>query len=310
MSINDWEEPAMEFHPCVTPGRFLELSAQAWPDATLANVYRSYVHEHVMRKGQDVPRVIAVARHFCEFFGWDRDAATLKLADFAALEDKRRADGVGATSVRREFTYHRAAVSHAFKRERVSKIPHIVMPEGTPAKRRPLSMAEYELLMKKAPMSYRTRMYFRMAFWTGHRASAIEQLTWDRVHFDSRTIDFNVPGMRITSKRRVDGFPIPDELMPLLLAAKERRESKQLDDPYVIGAGCNTYFVCKQALKSVGIHELGLCRHTLRKTFVTERIKAGKDPEKVAALIGDNAGTMRKSYLILQSEDLRASANL
>lgn len=59
-----------------------------------------------------------------------------------------------------------------------------------------------------------------------------------------------------------------------------------------------------------GIDERGLCRHTLRKTFVTERIKAGANPEKVAALIADNPATMRKHYSVLLTNDLRATANL
>jgi integrase len=64
-------------------------------------------------------------------------------------------------------------------------------------------------------------MFYVMAYWTGHRARAIETLKWERVNFEARTIDFNEPGARRTNKRRVDGFPIPDELLPRLLAAYE-----------------------------------------------------------------------------------------
>lgn len=285
----------------------MELSER---EPMMAKVYQCYIAEHVARKEQSVERVIYGARHFCEFFGWDRDPSTLKHGDFAALEDKRLADGVKGSSIRREFAYHSAAVNHAFKRDRLTRAPHVPMPDNTAAKRRPMSLEEYDLLMKKGDMNYRTRMFFRLAFWTGHRASAIEELEWSRVFFDSRTIDFNVPGKRITSKRRVDGFPIPNELMPLLVAAKQKHDVFTPDDPFVIGRGCNTYFGCKKALKSVGISEKGLCRHTLRKTFVTERIKAGKQPDKVAALIGDNLQTMNRHYCVLVAEDLRASVNL
>jgi hypothetical protein len=86
-------------------------------------------------------------------------------------------------------------------------------------------------------------------------------------------------------------------------------------DEYVIGLGprgiCSTtYHECKAALRAVGINEEGLCRHTVRKTFVTERIKAGLNPEKVAALIADNPQTMCKHYSIMNTEDLRDTANM
>lgn len=276
--------------------------------------WHDYIEGHCKRNGQDFRRVQYVANDWMLVMGRDSDVSKWRIADVHRYEDARRADGVAGTTIQREMSLMRAALNHAKKRERLDRVPHFERVQGEPRKRRPLSEEEFARLMK-AFMPRRIRMFFLLAFWTGHRSRAIEELTWDRVNLEERTIDFNVPGVRRTSKRRVDGFPIPTQLQPRLVAAKEYADKFLPNDPYVIGLGprgiaSTTYHACKIALRSIGINEPGLCRHTLRKTFVTTRIIAGRDPEKVAALIGDDAGTMRRNYLFLRTRDLREAAEL
>jgi peroxiredoxin len=90
------------------------------------------------------------------------------------------------------------------------------------------------------------------------------------------------------------------------------------DDPYVIGLGrahdgktpVSVYNEFKAALRVIGVDELGIACHSIRKMFVTERIKAGKNPEKIAALIADNPATMRRHYSMMVTNDLRDTAEL
>lgn len=283
------------------------------PPYLLADAWRDYIHERCRRLGQDIPRVCYVARHWLRIMGPEAEPNRWKIADINRYEDVRRSEGVMGTTIRREMSLQQAALRHGIKRERLDRAPHFEKPSQVGRVRRALTEDEFQRLMLQ-PMPFRIRMFFLLAYWTGHRARAIETLTWDRVHFDSRTIDFNEPGARRTNKRRVDGFPIPDALYARLVAAKERHDARCPSDPYVIGLGprgkpSTTYAECKAALRAIGIDENGICRHTLRKTFVTERIKAGANPEKVALLIGDNAGTMRRHYSVLLAEDLRDTAN-
>jgi integrase len=277
---------------------------------TLLQVWRDYIHEHARRKGQDIRAITYTAKHWMNVMGIDADPGKWKRADVRQFEDARRADGVTSATIRREMCLQQAALNHALKWERLERVCYFEKPSGEGQKRRPLTEEEYARLMR-SPLPRRIRMFYILAYWTGHRARAIETLPWSRVNFEARTIDFNEPGARRTNKRRVDGFPIPDELLPRLEAAYAHPRR----DEYVIGAGprgkvSTTYHAAKAAMRAVGIDEDGICRHTVRKTFVTERIKAGANPEKVAALIADNPVTMRKHYSILLTEDLRATANM
>ena len=283
------------------------------PPLLLADAWRDYIAEHCTRKGQEVRRVVYVARHWLRIMGADSEVATWRRRHVDDYAQRRAAEGVMAATIRREMCLQRAALNHEVKWERLEKIPHFEKPSGEARKRRPMTEEEYRRLMA-SPLPRRIRLFFVVAYNTGHRARAIEELTWDRVDLEARTLDFNVPGRPRNNKRRVSGFPIPDELLVRLMAAKAYRDLKAPDDPYVIGLGprgiaSTTYHACKDALRKVGINEEGLCRHTMRKMYVTERIKGGMNPEKVAALIADNVQTMRKSYSILNTEDLRETAN-
>jgi integrase len=277
---------------------------------TLLDAWRDYIHQHARRKGQEINRIVYVAKHWLRIMGIDATPGTWKRADIRAYEDQRRAEGVMATTIRREMCLQQASLNHAMRWERIDKVCYFEKPSGEGRKRRPLTVEEYQRLMR-SPLPRRIRMFFILAYWTGHRARAIETLPWSRVNWEARTIDFNEPGARRTNKRRVDGFPIPDELLPRLEAAYAHPQR----DEYVIGLSPRgtlgtTYHAAKDALRAVGIDEEGICRHTVRKTFVTERIKAGFSRSEVAALIADNPATMDKHYALLATEDLRAAANM
>lgn len=281
---------------------------------TLTAAWEDYIAEHVRRLGQDERRVRYTMAHWLRIMGEDSIPVTWKRGDVVRYETQRRAEGAMGTTIRREMSLQQAVLNHAKKFERLERVVHFEKPSAQGRKRRPLTLAEFQRLLMST-MPRRIRLFFVLAYWTGHRSRAIETLTWDRVHLDTRTIDFNEPGARRTNKRRVDGFPISDELLRRLEAAKAYADEKMPGDPYVIGLGprgkCSTtYHAAKAALRAVGINENGICRHTLRKTFVTERIKRGGDMEKIAAAIGDNAGTARKHYLELLTEDLRETVNL
>jgi hypothetical protein len=71
------------------------------------------------------------------------------------------------------------------------------------------------------PMSWRLRMFWLIAFETGVRSAAIEDLTWERVDLVNRVIDFRISGRDHKNKRRPIA-PINDRLYPRLVAAKER----------------------------------------------------------------------------------------
>lgn len=64
-----------------------------------------------------------------------------------------------------------------------------------------------------------------IALSTGARREAITDLTWDRVDFAARTIDFRKPGRRVTRKVR-PVTPIDDRLLPVLTRLRREWEQK------------------------------------------------------------------------------------
>lgn len=279
---------------------------------SLLGAFHFYIHEHCMRMGQDLQRVTILLRQACEIFGLDAEVENLKRADGAVFEAERLAQGVSLATIKRDLTIVLAAIRHNYKWERITRVPYFEIPKCRYKKRRPMTDAEYKALMRQ-PMSWRLRMWNRIAYYTGHRAGAIETLTWSRVHMDTWTIDFNEPGARITNKRRTDGFPVGPDLQRILLAAWERRQLKGLTDPYVIGLSTNgkvtpTY---KEQVKwkvAAGIPAEVVPRHSIRKNFVTGLLASGADHLKVAALISDKPAMMLEHYNEFSQLALRETA--
>lgn len=281
----------------------------------ILQAFHYYIHEHMMVIGQDVPRFVMIARYMCDILGAATLVEELTRQDGKAYQDRRqREDGVSLGTITKELTLAKTAFTFNFGEERIKRIPAWKIPRGTGAKRRPMTDDEFKLLMRE-PMSWRLRMYNRLAYYTGHRARAIELLTWSRVDMVNWTIDFNEPGARIHNKRRVDGFPIPDALKPFLQSAWERRHRLGLTDPYVIGMSergtlTSTYNEQKKWMVKAGIYQPGLVpRHSIRKNFVTGLVNAGHDWLLVAELIGDDPKTMRDHYLALNRNNLRSAVN-
>jgi hypothetical protein len=309
--MTEQAEGCTELYMVPWPNKFTEW-ADSEENFLVMRGYQLYMHEWMMRKGQDTARFSISARHVLEFFGYDAKPADINIRTAPAYEDARIADGKSPLTVKKDFAMHLAAMNHNRKRGRIVAVPYIEMPEGEGRQRRPLTEDEFRALMRLT-MPYRRRMFWRLAYWTGHRSRAIETLPWTRIHFDTRTIDFNDPLMRKTNKRRADGFPIPEELFGYLVAAKERHDRLTPLDPYVIGLGPRgkascTWRGCKEDLRAIGVDELGVCRHAARKLFCSSRIASGQPESLVAALIADNPETMRKHYVKLNTEQLRAAA--
>jgi integrase len=288
---------------------------QAKDPLCILQAFHFYIHEHVIPMGADMFRTIIIARYMASILGAATVVEELKRADGRLYESTRLEDGVKGASIRKEVAITLAAFNwNREEGERIKIVPPWKLPDVTYAKRRPMTNEEYQRLMRQ-PMSFRLRMFNRLAYYTGHRSRAIELLPWARVDMVNWTIDFNEPGARRHNKRRVDGFPIPDGLKPYLVAAWERRQRLGLTDPYVIGVSRrglapSTYHEQCASLARAGIKEKGLVpRHSIRKNFVTELVRMDGDWLKVAELIGDDAKTMKDHYLELGREDLRATVN-
>ncbi len=278
----------------------------------LALCFQLYIAEKVLPNSRtpekSAKRVAYAAKKTCDVWGFDRDVATLKRADCRAYRTHRLAEGVKDASIRRELSMAQAAVRHAAREERILAAPQFEIPPGSDPRVRFLTEDEHRKLMA-LPMDGRLRRFFRLAFGTGARSEAIQELTWDRVDMQNRLIDFRLQGVRYKNKRRVV-VPISDDLFRQLEAMYASRK-----DEFVVGRGpsgrnTSTHHLAKRAMRAIGIDEYGCARHVARHTFASWRLQRGVPIEHVAALIGDTPAMVSRVYGHLLPHHLMAAANM
>lgn len=284
---------------------------------TLLRCGIDYINGHLRRKGKSVAFAGSMVCRMTDFWGPDRNVETLRNADFEEYFDARIDGGVTPGTAYKDLTHITAAIRFAHKRERIAKLPVWDRPSIIHAKRRPLTEDEFRLVIAQ-PMSERLLRFYWCAYYTGSRSRAIEEWTWDRCDLDRDIAHFNVPGTRVTNKRRVDGFPICPEFKALLVEWK--REAK---DSHVIGLGksgrCTSVYHAAHHVVRVkcGLTDSTLVpRHCMRSMFVTELVdrmieqRGAADMEVVGALTGDNPDMLRKHYLSLRTDHMTKAAAL
>jgi integrase len=289
------------------------------PHYTVHQMFCDYSRERLIAKGKDPVKAWGGFNRFMRAdlvppYQAAEKITTGQIEDFI---DARMATGLSIITVIRELTFVKAAVRNAHRRNRIAVLPYIEIPEGEAKHRRPLTEEEYRLVMSK-PMSARLRRFYIVAYYTGHRSRAIEEVKWRQIDFGRRLINFNVPGRIITNKRRCAEFPIPDEFLARLVSWKARAK-----DDYVIGLSptgkvVSTYNEAAYVVRELcGLTDPSLVpRHCIRKMFATELVdrmieeNGEADLETVGFLMADDPGTVRKNYLVNKPQTVRNAANL
>lgn len=300
-----WDEPGCE------------LVMAPWPThPTLDRAFRDYSREHAVARGVDINRVGSAARDWMTALGPQADISKLTRADGRTVVQHILSRGVKPASARRNMAIGIAALNHAKKEERITTVPKFQMPDSSPPRMRWLTRDEHRALMR-APKPSRIYRFWLIAFATGARSRAIEELRWSQVSFRDRTIDFRQPNVVYRNKRRAV-VPISDSLLPRLESAYARRK-----DDYVIGLGdrgaCScTYLPCKADLAQIGITEPGVARHVARHSVASWMLQG--DPERgilpasiydVAQMLGDKVSMVEAVYgHIAPRHLLRATAVL
>jgi integrase len=209
-----------------------------------------------------------------QFYARQRRAEGHIVGPKSAPRKKPTSDG----TVIRELLTLRAALKWALAAKWIVDIPHIVVPRQPPPRERWLTREEADRLLKSA-VSPHIRVFLTIALYTAARAAAILDLTWDRVSFVSRLIDFApVDG----GKRRVP-VPIAEPLMLELQQAREIATS-----PYVVEhAGVQVASVKTGTRAAARRAELpGITPHILRHTAATWMAMRGVPMDEIARFLG------------------------
>jgi integrase len=144
-----------------------------------------------------------------------------------------------------------------------------------------------------------------LAYHTAARTGAILDLTWDRVDFDRRIINYRRPGRAETKKRRAT--------VPINTAALAELQTTSLlaISDYVIEyrgrkvESIHTGF--RRACQEAGIADCS--PHVLRHTAASHMVMAGVPLAEVARMLGDSEVIVEKVYAKFSPDYLRRAAD-
>jgi integrase len=247
-------------------------------------------------------------RGFLTFFGDDATVADLTLSNHIAYEKHCRTKlGQMASTINKRRNMLIAALNHAVKSNVLASAPHVPILPTPMRKERSLSRDEAAKLIRasRRACAHHLTLFIRIAIYTGARASAILQLTWDQVDLHTGRIDFRVPGEVETKKRRPNA-PINFILLRALRAARKKTNSTHV----IVYRGGPIGLIRKGFLDACRAANLkGVSPHTLKHTAITWLLRRGLTPWQVYGITNTSVATILRVYGHHVQDDLRLAVN-
>ncbi|UVK45681.1 site-specific integrase [Mesorhizobium sp. AR07] len=300
----------------------------------LGEVWSIYFQRHIVTKLISSDTAKQAWKQLEPFFG-TLPASNLTQATVDDYADKRMSGllgrKVGSPTVLKELAYIRAALKFCADREFVPStfVRKLTLPEpGEPRQRwlredeiKRLKDAAYEMRIRQggptADRLSRMERFIALALETAGRQQALLDLTWDRVDFEIRVIELDVPGRKKTKKRRAT-VPISDVLLPVL----ERAYAERINDLVLDNKG-----KCWALLQHVAIEAgfaddskrarfgqkpkaTGISPHVFRHTAATMMARRGVPLWKISKILGNSLAMVERVYAKYQPDDLRDAVNL
>lgn len=268
---------------------------------TVADLWPVYRTQHVETKTVIGPQLDSVWRRLSAHFG-PLTLRQLDQATFDSYERKRLTGRIGrpavSGSVRREVTTLIACLNWCAhpRRKLIAKadVPDVDLPEASAPRDRWLRIPELQRLLNAAqslrggPRLSRGERFLWLALETAARKTAICELTWDRVDFETGVIHYAVPGRRLTKKRRTSP-PISSALRPILERAYAERRSN-----YVLDHTNDPWLVVGQIAKAAEVADVS--PHVLRHTAATQMARRGVPIAHIADLLGNTIAMTERVY--------------
>lgn len=296
----------------------MEQSVAKAADRTIAQCWTAYYERHVLIENASVSTAEHTWNNLRAHFGdLDVSAVTSDVVDeYIAL---RRAGRVGPAgkpvkdgTIRRELATLRACLSWCANPKRKlldpALLPLFDLPKDSDPRDRWLRTEELQRLFAAAAKDRpdgrlsRAERFLWLALETAGRSSAIRELTWDRVDFETLVIDLNVPGRKRTKKRRAV-VPISKTLLPVLQRAFEERTG-----PLVVDSEAEILYGVVKIAKRAGVE--GVTPHVLRHTAATHMARKGVPLWKIAKVLGNTLAMVEQVYAKHCPDDIRADIDL
>jgi len=200
-------------------------------------------------------------------------------------------------TARRELGVLRAAVNHAHRSGRLTRVVAIDLPDSPQGRDRFLTRKEAAKLLRAAMREPRVRLhlplFIALGLYTGQRKEAILSLRWSQVDLDTGRIDFNAPGARRSNKRRARQ-PIPRKLLWHLRRARKRGT----DVGFVVHENGKRLKDIKRGFASActraGLNDV--TPHVLRHTCATWLMQRGVDIWEASGYLDMTVETLQRVY--------------
>lgn len=214
----------------------------------------------------------ALSPHFAHRIG-----RSITREDCRAYDKARREQGSAASSIVTELALLRACLRWRYGAENA---PHLWLPPASPARDVYLSKDQARELLASAETPH-IKLFVTLGLTTGARASAILDLTWDRVDFQHGTIDYRPAGRVQTNKRRT--------VVPMNATVREALEQAyeaRLSD-HVIEYGGKPVGSVKKAIQRLSARTgIAFSPHVLRHTCAVWMAQADVPMQKISQYLG------------------------
>jgi len=216
-------------------------------------------------------------------------------------QDKRRRKPVSPGTVIREIVTLRAALKWAVGEKWIAAAPPVEAPAAPKGRERWLTRAEADRLLAGC-RAIHVQVFTALALYTAGRASALLQLTWDRVDIKSGRIDL---GEGFGKKRRAT-IPINAPLMAVLEMAWDAHTTG-----WVIEHNGEPISDIKTGFRAAARRAKlpGVTPHVLRHTAATWMVQAGIPIAQIARFLGNSEAMVEKVYGHHSPEFLRLAAD-
>lgn len=236
---------------------------------------------------------LALKEHF-----WHRLGTAVTREDCRAYHIARKELGYSASTIRTDLALLRACLRWRYAED----APALWLPPASAPRERWLTKPEANKLVEAAKSPH-TKLFLILGLATGARASAILDLTWDRVDFHHGTINFKPPGREQTNKRRTV-VPINNRAR---MALEEARNAALSD--HVIEYGGKPVASVKKAIerlaKATGI---AVSPHVLRHTCAVWMAQADVPMQKISQYLGHTSLAMTASVYARYSPSFMTDA--
>lgn len=222
------------------------------------------------------------------------------LVDETMCREYRATRRIGDATARYELLQLSTALTWAVKDKKIRVRGDTWLPPKAEHKVRHITRDEFARFLAEVRAPH-ARTYVMLGLYTLARPHAILQLTWDRVDFMRRLIDFTPPGHVRTAKRRTV-VSIGDTLLAELQTAYAARTTL-----YVIEHGGDRVKSIKKAFQAASIRSgVHVTPYTLRHTGAVWAAEGGVSMTELAQMMGhDTDRTTQEHYARFSPEYLR-----